>query len=372
MTKKLPEEVRLPMWKGYRPGPDGEASTGVLRVDHHGRVTPQHVAALEGAVRRAKAMQPRILEAIVEAYPRFRAWDPRPKKVTAARLKTLVEPWELLVSSDRFEGEPYVVYGFSCAWDPSGIHVITHRDRVVVAGDWEVLETPYADPMRAPPKPKGPSAAKMKAAIARAKKRAAKNPTRWPDGAEEVAVFLPAWAGFVAGDDDVADGEVLVRVGGDVVDAELGPAQQAAFRRVVTGAKKMQECVLDAIAGRFAELTRGADVALPKVVDRAALRGLVSLVSVHLHTVERDGIAYVGYELACAWDGEHGVGVMTHGERVVEVGHADTAILAWIAERDRKKKSASGSRARRTARGSARPAPRSRRGRSRSRRGPTR
>ena len=28
---------------------------------------------------------------------------------------------------------------------------------------------------------------------------------------------------------------------------------------------------------------------------------------------------------------------MTHEDRVVEVGEADTALLGWIAERDRKK-----------------------------------
>jgi len=28
---------------------------------------------------------------------------------------------------------------------------------------------------------------------------------------------------------------------------------------------------------------------------------------------------------------------MTHEDRVVEVGHADAAILGWIAERDRKR-----------------------------------
>ena len=35
----------------------------------------------------------------------------------------------------------------------------------------------------------------------------------------------------------------------------------------------------------------------------------------------------VGYELRCAWDTEHGVGVITHEDRVVEVSQADTALL---------------------------------------------
>lgn len=53
-----------------------------------------------------------------------------------------------------------------------------------------------------------------------------------------------------------------------------------------------------------------------------------------VHAVVRDGAAYVGYEFACAWDEEHGLGAMTHRDRVVAVGQADVAILEWIAEQD--------------------------------------
>jgi hypothetical protein len=43
---------------------------------------------------------------------------------------------------------------------------------------------------------------------------------------------------------------------------------------------------------------------------------------------------YVGFEFGCTWDDEHGLGVLMHGERVVDVGGAETAFLLWIAERD--------------------------------------
>lgn len=120
-----------------------------------------------------------------------------------------------------------------------------------------------------------------------------------------------------------------VTFGGDEGDAtEIEPAQEATYRRVIKGAAATQRAVLDAIA-----------TALPEVVsDRKALPNQLELVAVHIHSVERDGIAYVGYELTCAWDGEHGVGVLTHGDRVVEVGQADTSFLTWVAERASKKK----------------------------------
>jgi hypothetical protein len=57
--------------------------------------------------------------------------------------------------------------------------------------------------------------------------------------------------------------------------------------------------------------------------------------NVHILPVERDGLGYIGFELGCSWDEEHGVGVMLHGGRIIDIGSADTAFLSWIAERDK-------------------------------------
>lgn len=64
------------------------------------------------------------------------------------------------------------------------------------------------------------------------------------------------------------------------------------------------------------------------------LKSLVGLHTVHIHQVSRDGVPYVGFELGCEWDAEHGLGVLMNGTRTVEVGGADTAILLWLARQD--------------------------------------
>ena len=51
-----------------------------------------------------------------------------------------------------------------------------------------------------------------------------------------------------------------------------------------------------------------------------------------------EGAAYVGYEFGCAWEEEHGLGLMMHQGRIVAMGGADTAILEWIAEKDAQKR----------------------------------
>lgn len=51
----------------------------------------------------------------------------------------------------------------------------------------------------------------------------------------------------------------------------------------------------------------------------------MGLTTVHVLSASLDGKAYVGFELGCDWDEEHGAGVLLHGKRVVDVGHASVS-----------------------------------------------
>jgi len=73
---------------------------------------------------------------------------------------------------------------------------------------------------------------------------------------------------------------------------------------------------------------------MPNVTSARDFRKLIGLHSVHIHQITKNGLPYVGFEFGCTWDEEHGLGVLMHGTRSVEVGGADTAILLWIAEKD--------------------------------------
>jgi hypothetical protein len=73
---------------------------------------------------------------------------------------------------------------------------------------------------------------------------------------------------------------------------------------------------------------------MPDLAGLDDLKRLIELYSVNVHQIEKDGIPYVGLEFGCSWDREHGLGVLTHGTRVVEIGGADSAILLWIAQDD--------------------------------------
>jgi hypothetical protein len=169
-----------------------------------------------------------------------------------------------------------------------------------------------------------------------AEERARENPCALRPGGSEFTTWLPVWEGLGPSSDD-SNGEVRVSVGDDsTAERAVGPEQEAAYRRVIDRANETQRVILDAIAAEYPRLVLTAEQrgALPKKVDSGALKNLVSLTAVHIQWAHRDGVAYVGYELACVWDAEHGLGALTHLDRVVAVGRADTAFLGWIADRD--------------------------------------
>lgn len=85
-------------------------------------------------------------------------------------------------------------------------------------------------------------------------------------------------------------------------------------------------------AERAARFDFGDD--FPVIRDDQDLRESVGLYAVNIHQVDVGGVPYIGYEFGCEWENEHGLGVLMHGTRVVDVGFADTAILLWIAEAD--------------------------------------
>lgn len=168
---------------------------------------------------------------------------------------------------------------------------------------------------------------------------------QWRNGEWEGRAVLPGWAGFQArqgpycglSGDGPSDGEVRLSV---FVDSEVpeppGEAQTRAWRHLVENETAVTAAVLRAILDEYPALREmygydGDDPAepMPDVTSAAGLRELIGLSNVHVLEGEKDGMAYVGFELGCTWDEEHGLGVMTHGGRVLEVGQADTSFSYW-------------------------------------------
>ncbi|MBP6699541.1 MAG: hypothetical protein KA175_18115 [Flavobacteriales bacterium] len=142
---------------------------------------------------------------------------------------------------------------------------------------------------------------------------------------------------------EVSTGLFKLDVGGDMVveSPSIGPEHLAAYEHLLSQQEQVQSSILARLLNWYSELrpkvfreVEAIGWSMPEVYQTGDFRKLIGLSSIHLMNAQRDGLAYVGYEFGCSWDEEHGLGLMLHGNRVVDLGHADSSFLTWVAEED--------------------------------------
>jgi hypothetical protein len=170
----------------------------------------------------------------------------------------------------------------------------------------------------------------------------------WDDYFWKATVRLPDWRGFqsrrgpYASQDSESSSDGTIEIvfaptGRD--DSPLKDDEIEFVRWAVRNSSEMQRSLLNGLFAAYPSLQEQYDgfvepEEMPSIRTVDDLRLLIGLHSVTVHQIEKDGVPYVGFEFGCTWDVEHGLGVLMHGTRVVEIGGADTAILLWIAEDD--------------------------------------
>jgi uncharacterized protein DUF6985 len=170
----------------------------------------------------------------------------------------------------------------------------------------------------------------------------------WDRGSWRGELVLPGWQGFQArlgpyaslSSGEPSDGTAMLGVSAGSGDPPA-ESQARAIRFLVENADEVSLAVQQAIFAEYPRLQEMygyepavAEEIMPGIGSPAGLRDLIGLSTVHVLDVEKDGLACVGFELGCSWDEEHGLGVMTHGARVLEVGAADASFNAWTARGD--------------------------------------
>lgn len=172
---------------------------------------------------------------------------------------------------------------------------------------------------------------------------------QWNDPFWEAHAKLPSWAGYQIrngpygsiSSDEPSDGMVTI-----VVDPEDGKEatltqERANAQWLLDHEAEMASVVLQGVLAEYPRLQElygyegeEREAHMPDVSSPENFRRLIGLQNVHVHSMVKDGLPYIGYEFGCTWDGEHGLGVFMHGTRVLEVGGAETAFDLWIARRD--------------------------------------
>lgn len=174
---------------------------------------------------------------------------------------------------------------------------------------------------------------------------------RWNTCLWTGTVLLRSWAGFQSRrgaygslsahiESDGSAGLNVIPQDDDARTPPL-PEQANAFGYLVDHEQTVSDSIQRAIFSRYPSMRdsygyseeEAADL-MPEIDGIEKLRSLIGLSNICVLPVAKSGIAYIGFEFGCTWDCEHGLGVMTHKDRVVEVGGADASFLEWIAEDD--------------------------------------
>ena len=153
---------------------------------------------------------------------------------------------------------------------------------------------------------------------------------------------LATWAGFQAREGPYTSrssrkpstGKVTFEIPRDADDEDdvnprpPAPEYAAAYAHLKQNEAEVTAAILQAVLGYYDELReawKGQGETLPKIESPEGLKKHIGLGQLHVLPVAKDGAAYLGFELGCTWDEEHGCGVLVHRSRVVDVGQADTS-----------------------------------------------
>jgi hypothetical protein len=161
---------------------------------------------------------------------------------------------------------------------------------------------------------------------------------------------LSSWAGFqnrtghygTVGSRESSDGTVRIVFAPEGRDEkELTCEERRLVDRFIENEPETSKSLLAYLVKEYSRLQaqygytgRDKKQLMPDIRSESDLQALIGLHTVHIHQIPNNGVPYAGYEFGCTWDDEHGLGILMHGRRPVEIGGADTAFLLWIAEKD--------------------------------------
>lgn len=173
---------------------------------------------------------------------------------------------------------------------------------------------------------------------------------QWNEFFWEAKVNLPQWAGFqerngpygALSSNEPSNGTVKIVFAPEGRDEEpLTTEEMELVSWFLYHENDVIESIVNALFSSYTDIRDnfieecGAEMAdyFPPVDVADDIKSVVGVVSVNIHQVAKNGIPFIGVEMGCNWEEEHGLGFLLHGSKIVEVGGADTAILLWLAQK---------------------------------------
>lgn len=163
-------------------------------------------------------------------------------------------------------------------------------------------------------------------------------------------IDLDVWKGYISSEwffvprnavSKPSDGIIKISICAENEEtAEAFDYQIRALDFLLEKQNNIQEILLLALMKEFPLIAKNCDYLdikdnkLPIITEIEQFKKIIGLTTIHLQNLEKDGYGYVGYQFKCVWDGEHGLGIMTHKDRIIEIGGADSS-FAWVNDPER-------------------------------------
>ena len=151
-------------------------------------------------------------------------------------------------------------------------------------------------------------------------------------------VVLPSW-------NDIFNREMKIDIslGGDSIKDYETNEEYEAYQYLLDNQKDIIVNIVNELYKQYPDLRKEYGYSkeeeeeyMPDVNNLDEYLKLINPHTIHILNTQKDGHSYYGIEFSCKWDEDHGVGVMMHKSRIVEIGLGDSAVLNWKARRDLK------------------------------------
>ena len=117
----------------------------------------------------------------------------------------------------------------------------------------------------------------------------------------------------------------------DFLDDEIEPFQEQinSINFLIENQEIIIDKILDRIWANWKEIYSDYSIddyeGFPKITSKYDLKNIISVQTIYVHPLYKNGYSYYGLEGNCMWDEEHGLGFINHKERIIDFGGAEEA-----------------------------------------------
>lgn len=133
--------------------------------------------------------------------------------------------------------------------------------------------------------------------------------------------------------------ELKLNIGGDDITNYITQIHENGYKYLIDKQNDILKSIINSVYKNYAvwQLRYSYDDIennkfMPDINKDNDLTQLIFPKKIYIMNIEKENIPYIGVEMSCTWDIEHGLGLMLYKTDVISIGGADNAFMSWIEE----------------------------------------